>query len=327
MRNRAFPTLALLALVCLLPAAAAAQLSTYTQDFEALTISDTSALANDGWIVFGNVFDTDGTTFLYGYGPFPAPNDGFGFCAIDELQGGVDQGIQQLSVFSDYNNADHAAGRFIESNTFQEWTIAAGDIGQTWTFSWQAKKGNIEGLSTAQAFIKTIDPNNGFAATNVITEDMTAIPTTWGGWSLSIDLTDPALEGQFLQIGFACTATAFQGSGIFYDNVVFEQGTPTSVPHLGDAFGVALEQNYPNPFNPTTRIEFALDQPGSVMLAVYDLAGRRVATLENGRFGSGTHTVIWNGQTDAGTFAASGRYTYVLDTDQGRLSRSMTLLK
>jgi hypothetical protein len=33
-------------------------------------------------------------------------------------------------------------------------------------------------------------------------------------------LTDPLLEGQILQIGFRNTAQNFEGSGIFYDNVL-----------------------------------------------------------------------------------------------------------
>jgi len=326
MRIRTNPILVAATLLCLLPVVASAQVVSYSQDFESLNQADTSALSNDGWKVFATVFDTDGTTFLYNYGAFPAPNDGAAFCVIDQLQGGVDQGIQQLSVFSDYENTDHASGRFIETSVFQEFIIGAGNIGQTWEFSFQAKAGNIEGLSTAAAFIKTIESVAPFNQTNGIFEDMTAIPTTWGGWTISIDLTDPALIGQFLQIGFTTTATFYQGSGIFYDNLVFEQGTPTSVPDLADA-GMALQQNYPNPFNPSTKIEFALDQPGSVLLAVYDLAGRRVATLEDGRFDSGVHTVVWNGRTDRGAFAASGRYNYVLETPEGRLSRGMTLLK
>jgi hypothetical protein len=131
----------------------------YAQDFEALDQANTDALANDGWLVFGNVFAPDGA-YLYGYGPFPAPNDGFAFCAIAAGEGGPDQGDQQLVVFSDYNNTDHADGNLIESNVFQEQIIEAGDLGQTWMFTFDAKLGNIEGGSTALAFIKTIDSGN-----------------------------------------------------------------------------------------------------------------------------------------------------------------------
>ncbi|MGD8316510.1 MAG: hypothetical protein PVH76_02135 [Myxococcales bacterium] len=114
----------------------------YTQDFESLNKDDSAALADDGWIVFGNAFNPDGS-FAYGYGPNPAPNGGAGFCAIDMGQGGPDQGMQQLSIYSDYNNQDQAVGFRIEANTFQERTITAADVGNTIVFSFDAKRGNI----------------------------------------------------------------------------------------------------------------------------------------------------------------------------------------
>ena len=76
--------------------------------------------------------------------------------------------------------------------------------------------------STASAFIKTIDQANNFDLTNEVLEDTTAIPDTWNRYTISLDLTDPALEGQLLQIGFSATATNFEASGVFYDNVVVD---------------------------------------------------------------------------------------------------------
>jgi hypothetical protein len=176
---------------------------------------------SDGWLIFGNVFNSD-WSYAYGYGPFPAPNDGAAFCAIVGGEGGPPQAVQQLSVFSDYNNGDHGNGRYIESNTFQEQTIGAADVGTTWNFEFDAKRGNIEGQTTARAFFKTIDPATGFSLTNFIWIDMTNVPDSWGSYGLSIFI-DPTLEGQLLQFGFLNMATAFEGSGIFYDNVVFSQ--------------------------------------------------------------------------------------------------------
>jgi len=324
MRNRATALCALALLIGLVPAAAHAALAPYSQDFELLDQASPTALADDGWLVYGNVFTPTGT-YLYGYGPFPAPNDGFGFCQIDMLQGGAEQGLQQLVVFSDYNNADHANGNLVESNTYQEQTIGAADVGKIWTFEFQAKLGNLEGSSTALAFIKTLDPASGYALTNFITVDMTTIPVTWGGYNLSITIL-PSLEGQLLQFGFANTATLYEGSGVFYDNVVFHQtGDISAVPDADAA--VVLGQNYPNPFNPTTSIDFSLAAPQQVDLTVYDLAGRRVATLQSGPMAAGDHHVTWNGRAADGSPAPSGQYCYVLATPTGRVARSMVLLK
>ena len=225
MKNKATALFAVVALVCMIPVAALAILP-YSQDFEGLNQADTAALGNDGWLVFANVFGPD-WAYWYGYGVFPAPNDGGGFCQIATGEGGGAQGAQQLVVFSDYNNVDHGNGAFIESLVFQEMVIGPGDVSETWVFEFDAKMGNLEGVSTALAFIKTLDPANGYAETNFITADMTAIPTTWGSFSLSI-VIDAPLEGQLLQIGFQCIATNYEGSGVFYDNINFASSGPVA---------------------------------------------------------------------------------------------------
>jgi hypothetical protein len=115
----------------------------YSQSFESLDQSSPMALSDDGWIVFGNVFEADGTTFAYGYGPNPAPNNTGAFSGIALGEGGVDQGAQVLVIISDYNNSDQSTGRRIEANTFREREITAADVGNTIVFSFDAKRGNI----------------------------------------------------------------------------------------------------------------------------------------------------------------------------------------
>ncbi|MBC8365903.1 hypothetical protein H8E52_00685 [bacterium] len=204
-------------LACMIPTMSIA-LTPYSQDFESLVQSDLDALSNDGWLVYGNVFGYD-WAWWYGYGAFPAPNDGAAFSAIASGEGGAEQGAQQLVVFSDYNNGNHVDA-WIESNVFQEQVVATEDIGEVWIFDFQAKLGNIEGTSTAAAFIKTLDPSNGWVTTNFLTVDMTSIPDTWADYSLFLAI-DPSLDGQIFQFGFMNVATNYAGSGIFYDNINF----------------------------------------------------------------------------------------------------------
>jgi hypothetical protein len=214
------------AFLFMVPAVSNAALVPYSQDFETLVMADPAALSADGWLVFGNVFSPDHSVYYYGYGTFPAPNPGGGFSAIVNGQGGAGQGAQQLSIYSDYNNADHANGNQIESNVFVERTIGAGDVGSTWTFQFDAKLGNLVAPTTAIAFIKTLNPAAGYATTNFLTADMAAIPTSWGTYTISINI-DNTLPGQILQIGFANTATHYDGSGVFYDNILFRNTSVT----------------------------------------------------------------------------------------------------
>ncbi len=93
------------------------------------------------------------------------------------------------------------------------------------------------------------------------------------------------------------------------------------------ALSFRLEQNRPNPFNPTTAIAFELPSPGRAELAVYNAAGRRVATLASGVLDAGRHTAIWNGRNEAGDAVASGVYFFRLTAGDETTTRKAVLLK
>jgi hypothetical protein len=118
------------------------------------------------------------------------------------------------------------------------------------------------------------------------------------------------------------------GGAMYVDDAVFCQTTLVDAPVVANGrLDFELRQNVPNPFNPSTRIDFVLDRASAVDLTVYDVAGRRVATLLQGRLASGLHNVTWDGTTVSGAPAAAGVYQYVLETPMGRTARSMMLIK
>ena len=84
---------------------------------------------------------------------------------------------------------------------------------------------------------------------------------------------------------------------------------------------------YPNPFNPRTTIGFESHNPGHVQLAVYDLAGRRVALLVSGWLGEGIHKETWNGRDNAGRSAAAGQYLVRLKARDGVEVQKVILAK
>jgi hypothetical protein len=214
-------------------------LTAFATDFEALNPANASALSATGWKVFGNVFSNNFSSYLYGYGVFPAPNGTPGFSSVSTGQGGPSQGAQGLVVYSDYNNADHANGNQIEANVFQEQTIGAADVGTSWVFRFDGKAGDLQTPSRALAFIKTLDPNNGYATTNFLTLDTAALPAAWGSFSIPIAIT-PALNGQILQFGFSATATNYRPSGVYYDNVNFSVVPEATWPGLIAVSGLLL---------------------------------------------------------------------------------------
>jgi hypothetical protein len=303
------------------PAASRADLTTYGQNFESMVMADPAALSSDGWLVYGNVF-SPGLVYLYGYGPFPAPNGGTAFSSIDAGQGGAEQGAQQLSVYSDYNNADHANGNLVESNVYREQVIGAADIGETWVFAFDAKLGNLVAPTTAVAFIKTLAPPT-YTLTNFISVNTTAIPPTWSNYSISITI-DAGLVGQILQIGFASTATNYVSSGVFYDNISWAEQIATGVGHGSRLESLELRAA-PNPFVNSTRIDYAMAQAGPADVSVYDVTGRRVATIFRGELEPGPQSASWNGRFADGRRAPAGVYRAVVQTAAGTQSRNLVL--
>ena len=88
-----------------------------------------------------------------------------------------------------------------------------------------------------------------------------------------------------------------------------------------------LMQNYPNPFNPSTKISFMLADSGPIKLEIYDLLGRKMATLLDKEMTAGLHSAEWNGRTAAGMMASSGVYFARLSSGEKSHVIRMSLLK
>ncbi len=84
----------------------------------------------------------------------------------------------------------------------------------------------------------------------------------------------------------------------------------------------ALEQNFPNPFNPATTIKFSVPKSGIVMLKVFDVTGREVASLVNGELNAGTYKSEFNASQ-----LGSGIYFYKLVGDGFTETKKMILIK
>jgi hypothetical protein len=84
----------------------------------------------------------------------------------------------------------------------------------------------------------------------------------------------------------------------------------------------SLAQNHPNPFNASTRIEYTLPEESQVTVEIYDILGRKIETLIQGKQASGHHRTIWNAQNQP-----SGIYFYRIEAGEHIQSRSCLLLK
>ena len=158
----------------------------------------------------------------------------------------------------------------------------------------------------------------------------------------------PVMDISFNIIGNAPDTTAvlsFENT-VFYDNAWSDNtGYDLIIPILSDGAvfissqtgtgdnsilpgTFRLSQNYPNPFNGETNISFTLPEESAIDLCVYDLIGRKVATVFSGYAEAGNTDIRWDAQTADGRELPSGVYFYRLTIAEGRsLTRRMTLLK
>lgn len=114
---------------------------------------------------------------------------------------------------------------------------------------------------------------------------------------------------------------------VFVDYVRFSPVTSVATRAEQHPEGFALFQNYPNPFNPETTIHYRIPQAAHVRLEIFDLLGRKIATLIDQKQPAGTHAAKWNGKNAFGEKAPSGEYFYRLETAGMVLSRKLTLLQ
>jgi hypothetical protein len=105
--------------------------------------------------------------------------------------------------------------------------------------------------------------------------------------------------------------------GVVLDRIVGVEGRGVST-----VTAFELQVNYPNPFNPSTTISYRLPTRSHVMLRVFDVSGRGVATLVDGVEEPGYKSVQWDA-----TGVASGVYFCRLNTGDLVQTRKLLLLR
>jgi hypothetical protein len=82
---------------------------------------------------------------------------------------------------------------------------------------------------------------------------------------------------------------------------------PTGIPDVKSAENCKL-LNYPNPFHAGTTISYSLQGESNVILKVYDISGKEVATLVQAQQSAGTHQLEWSGTDSRGAQLPYGYY-------------------
>ena len=154
-------------------------------------------------------------------------------------------------------------------------------------------------------------------------------------WALTYEEGSPPQNEELLDAPFNISAFGVGEDGSFficaYNGAIYRLTNPQRVSIEDDPLPPAfatLETNYPNPFRNHTTFSFLLTRSAQVDLAIFDVLGRRVATLENGILSGGRYTSIWDGLSSASQPAPAGVYFARLTVnDELVATRTLTMMK
>jgi len=193
-----------------------------------------------------------------------------------------------------------------------EWNSATDPDGDETTYSWQ--------LSDLEDFSSMLLPNDSIN-TNVDTSN--GFKVEYG--TLATILSDDGV-GLFESATLYHRVVATDGKLNTVSNTAqftLTRGTLVAnetTDEIPDTY--TLSPNYPNPFRSSTTFRFALPQSNHVRIDIYNVLGRRVATLADGRYPAGWHAIRWNTSG-----LVSGLYFVQMTGDGFRVTQTATVLR
>ena len=78
-----------------------------------------------------------------------------------------------------------------------------------------------------------------------------------------------------------------------------------------------IEPAFPNPFNPSTTMKYGIPIDSEVTILIYDIMGRKLASLFKDVQQAGWYEIIWNGALYNGEIAPTGVYVIKLISING----------
>jgi len=170
--------------------------------------------------------------------------------------------------------------------------------------------------------------------------DFAYVASLWWGMNV-VDVSDPAhpvLLGATMvppdQVGVVGAVEFHDGltyCGGNYGLAILPRHAPSYAAALAapvrEAASDVLTGGRPNPFRSMTSFAFRASRPGDARVAVYDVAGRLVRVLLDGRVDAGRHALGWDGTDTGGRAVSSGVYFVRLDAESGSSARKIQRIR
>ncbi len=131
-----------------------------------------------------------------------------------------------------------------------------------------------------------------------------------------VNLNIPTIPGDS---AVTITSTAHN---MYPDVTMAEQGVGIGEGPSGILPSFFLGRPVPNPVVSMASIEFGMPATGEAELAIYDLSGRMVTSLENGELEAGTHSISWNNTVPNGIY-----FVKLTVPSAGTVTRSFLVLR
>jgi len=222
----------------------------------------------------------------------------------------------------------------LDGDGYEELLVAS-DAGLLWIYDLNAQHqfsgwNSFHGSGDRDGTALNLAPTRELLRLN-ISFDGKAVILSWNALtdarSYRLERSFQDSPGDFSTLGeLSAVTTTFQDSQLteigryFYRVTALMNGSETVTSNLcsitiGQSLASVshseITSNYPNPFSTSTSISFIMGEAhygNNLELAVYDITGKKLATLVDEQLTPGDYTIEWSGLTDEGNPVASGVY-------------------
>ena len=148
---------------------------------------------------------------------------------------------------------------------------------------------------------------------------------------------DPGVGASYFPC-FDSMIRQYTGQGAYYDHTVYF-ADPGYAHSSGDRFvntvgtgtlvsvdpgnqSSKINHLFPNPVSTDASFSFSLKNPSDVNIAIYNIKGQKVETVQTGSMNAGDHTIEWNNNK-----LSSGIYFYKIETEKSTITDKMVIIK
>jgi aminopeptidase N len=233
--------------------------------------------------------------------------------------------VYNVATTKDFENAAESVYGYSLAYFFNEWIY--GENYPKYTVTWDYQQANNNSYQVTLQIDQKANINPSFFTMPIQIKVSTSLGDTL------VKVFNNQKDQQFVfDVNGQPTSLIFDPNNLILKDTT---NSATGISKKQKNFNFTLGQNYPNPFNPTTTIRYSIPsntnpisegaKGGFATLKVYDILGRLVSTLVDGRKEPGIYKVKFPGNQNSDL--PNGVYFYRLTYGDYSITKKMILLK